>query len=217
MLVVDADYVASFKRWTIILLFLNALNVYLLANLLDVQKFTKENLFILCIGAFLFDPTFSGLMNGQDTAFLLLGAALWAWGFFSRRYFLSGLGLSLTVVRPQIALFLAIPFFFRNRNVFWGFFVGGIVLVVISFSLLRVEGTIKFLEALRYIESTVWHENHALDMPTISGIIRRNFTISNPTPVKDLVWACYILGIAGFSWLWFKSSEVGELPKGPWR
>jgi hypothetical protein len=76
--------------------------------------------------------------------------------------------------------------------------------------LLGYEGTFKFIESIRYIESTVWHEPHALDMPTISGIIRRNFTVSDPAPIKNLVWICYLLGIVGFSMMWHKSTEINE-------
>jgi glycosyl transferase family 87 len=210
MLVSDEDYVASFKRWAIVLLFLNALNVCILVNMLEIRKFTKENLIILALGAYLFDPTFSGFMNGQDTAIVLLGAALWAYGFFSKKYTLAGIGLSLTAFRPQVALFLAIPFFFHHRKVFWGFVIGGSILVAISVGLLKYEGTLKFIAALRYIQGTVWHESHALDMPTLSGIIRRNFTVSDPRFVSNLVWVCYTLGIAGFSFLWHKSPEIDE-------
>ena len=130
--IVDEDYLLSFKRWALLLLLLNALSVVLLANLLDIKRFTRENGLILLLGAFFFDPTASGFMNGQDTAFLLLGAALWAWGLFSKKYFLAGLGLSLTTVRPQAALLLAIPFFFRHRNVFWGFVLGSSILAGLS-------------------------------------------------------------------------------------
>jgi hypothetical protein len=209
-MVVGKDYVDSFKRWAVILLIINALNVYLLVNMLEIGRFTKENLFILCSGAYLFDPTFSGFMNGQDTAILLLGAALWATGLFSKKYAFSGLGLSLTAVRPQIALFLAIPFFFRQRKIFWNFLIGSLILAAISLWLLRSDGTIRFLESLRYIEDTVWHEPHALDMPTISGLIRRNFTFSNPEPIKNFVRICYLLGIAGFCALWHRSAEINE-------
>src|SRR6266498_3348782 len=44
-ILVNEDYVASLKRWALILLFLNAINVYLLINILELKKFTKENLF----------------------------------------------------------------------------------------------------------------------------------------------------------------------------
>ena len=208
--IVDENYVDSFKRWAVVLLLLNAVNVYLLANMLEIKKFTKDNLFILYMGAFFFDATFSGFINGQDIAILLFGAIVWARGMLSRNYFLAGLGLSLTTIRPQIALFLAIPFFFRHRTVFWGFILGSLTLAVISVALLRIDGTLKFIESIRYIEGTIWREPHAFDMPTISGIIRRNFEIIDPAPVKALIWIFYLLGIAGFCVWWRKSVEINE-------
>jgi len=208
--IVSQDYLVSFKRWAVLLLLLNALNVALLASLVDLKRFTRENALILILGAFFFDPTVSGFMNGQDTAILLLGAALWVWGMFSKRYFLAGLGLSLTTVRPQAALLLAIPFLFRHRNVFWGFVLGSSILAGLSLWLLKMDGTLKFLDSLRYIESTIWVEPHSFDMPTISGIIRRNFTVTNPSLAKAFVWSCYLAGLAGFSLWWYKSPEVDE-------
>ena len=208
--IVGENYVDSFKRWAVVLLLLNAVNVYLLANMLEIKKFTKDNLFILCMGAFFFDPTFSGFMNGQDIAILLFGAIIWTRGMLSKNYFLAGLGLSLTTIRPQIALFLAIPFFFRHRTVFWGFVLGSLTLAAISVALLRIDGTLKFIESIRYIEGTIWREPHSFDMPTISGIIRRNFEIINPAPVKTLIWIFYVLGIAGFCIWWRKSVEINE-------
>ena len=208
--IVNENYVDSFKRWAVVLLLLNAVNVYLLANMLEIKRFTKEDLFILCMGAFFFDPTFSGFINGQDIAILLFGAIVWTRGMLSKNYFLAGLGLSLTTIRPQIALFLAIPFFFRHRTVFWGFILGSLTLAAISVALLRIDGTLKFIESIRYIEGTIWREPHAFDMPTISGIIRRNFEIINPAPVKALIWIFFLLGITGFCVWWRKSVEINE-------
>ncbi len=207
---VDEDYVNSFKRWAIVLLLLNVLNVHLLVKMLEMSRFTKENLVILYMGAFLFFPTFSGFMNGQDTAILLLGAILWASGTLSKKYLLAGLGLSLTTVRPQIALILAIPFLFRHRNVFWGFAIGSLILAGISLALIKIDGAYKFIESIRYIENTIWHEPHSFDMPTISGIVRRNFRITDPEPVKTMIWICYVLGVAGFCMWWYKSREISE-------
>ena len=208
--IVDEDYLLSFKRWALLLLLLNALNVYLLANLLDIKRFTRENLLILVLGAFFFDPTVSGFMNGQDTAILLLGAVILLAGMSSKKYFIAGLGLSLTTVRPQVALFLAIPFLFRSQKVFSGFVLGSSILAGISVWLLKTDGVIKFIESIRYLETTIWIEPHSFDMPTISGIIRRNFTVTNPTLAKTFVWICYLAGIAGFCVWWHKSDEINE-------
>lgn len=209
-LIVNEDYDASFQRWAVILLLLNIINVSLLVRLVDKSKFTKQNWLFLCAGAFLFDPTFSGFMNGQDIALLLLGVILWMWGLFEGKDFLAGLGLSLATLRPQLALFLALPFFFHRRNVFWGFALGSLILGTISVGLLRLDGTIKFVESIRYIEGTIWYQQHAFDMPTISGILRRNFTMLNPMLVKNVVWICYLLGIVGFCAWWYRSQEINE-------
>jgi hypothetical protein len=211
-LVVDENHIASFNRWAILLTLLNALNVYLLAGLLKQHNFTKENLFILYLGTFLFYPTFSGFVNGQDTEFLLLGAVLWALGMFSQKYFLAGIGLSLTTVRPQIAIFLAIPFLFRYRNVFWGFVLGSSILAAFSIALIGMDGAFQFIQSIKFIEGTVWYQPHAFDMPTISGIVRRNvvFTTSNLLPIKTMIWVCYLLGMTTFCIWWFKSKEITD-------
>ena len=149
-------------------------------------------------------------MNGQDDAILLLGLAIWLWGMFSERPFLAGLGLSLTIVRPQTALFLAIPFLFKQRKVLWGFALGGLILVIISWALVKTEGMISFINSLKVIESTIWIEPHTLDMPTISGMIRRNFKVIDITFVRNLIWGCYLAGIIGFCIVWHKSKEILE-------
>ena len=174
-LIVDSNYINSFIRWAIVLLFLNAISSYLLVQTLREGDFKKEEIIILFAGIFLFFPAFSAFMNGQDDAILLLGLAIWLWGLFSEKPFLAGLGLSLTTVRPQTALFLAIPFFFKQRKVFWGFALGSAILVIISWALVKTEGMISFINSLQVIESTIWIQPHTLDMPTISGMIRRNF------------------------------------------
>ena len=76
-LIVDSNYINSFVRWAIVLLFLNAASSYLLLQSLREGDFGKEETFILFAGIFLFFPAFSAFMNGQDDAILLLGLAFW--------------------------------------------------------------------------------------------------------------------------------------------
>ena len=209
-LIVDSNYINSFIRWANILLFLNTASSYLLVKALRQGNFGKEETFILFAGMFLFFPAFSAFMNGQDDAILLLGLAFWLWGMFSERPFLAGLGLSLTTVRPQTALFLAIPFLFKQGKVLWGFVLGSLILVIISWALIRTTGMISFINSLKVIESTIWIEPHTLDMPTISGMIRRNFKMIDITFVRNLIWGCYVAGIIVFCIVWHKSKEILE-------
>jgi hypothetical protein len=162
------------------------------------------------LGTFLFFPAFSGFINGREDVILLLGAIIWISGVLSKKYFLAGLGLSLTAIRPQMALILAIPFFFRHRNVFWGFALGSSLLAGINLAIDGIDGAVKYIESIRYIENTVWYEPHSFDMPTISGIIRRNFEFDDPGPIKTFVWTCYGFGIAAFSIMWHRSAEITE-------
>ena len=141
---------------------------------------------------------------------MLLGACIWMWGLLSESYWISGLGLSLTTVRPQIALFLAIPFFFRHRIVFWGFLLGSSLLAGLSFWMLKLEGTLQFMESIQYIENTIWLEAHANAMPTFSGFIRKNFYELNIPLTKSVVWASYVLGMFGFCWLWHGKARIAE-------
>jgi hypothetical protein len=176
----------------------------------DVRGFTRENLIILAMGTCLFFPTFSGFMNGREDGIVLLGMILWTWGIFSEKYFLAGLGLTLTTTRPQIALILAIPFFFRHQKAFWGFVLGGSIFAAFNLALVGIDGAMKYLESIRYIEATIWNEPHSFDMPTISGLIRRNFEFTDPGPVKALVWVCYLLGILFFCAYWYGSDRIDE-------
>jgi hypothetical protein len=209
-LIVDSNYIPSFIRWAIVLLFLNAISTSIFVRVLSSRDFKKEEIIILFAGIFLFFPTFSAFMNGQDDAILLLGLAIWLWGLFSEKPFIAGLGLSLTTVRPQTALFLAIPFLFKRRKVFWGFALGGAILVIISWALIKTEGMLSFINSLKFIESTIWIQPHALDMPTISGMIRRNFQVTDITFVRNLIWGCYAVGVIVFCIVWYKSKEILE-------
>lgn len=206
--IVNADYINSFIRWAIVLLLLNTASASILVQTLPRGMFNKEETITLLAGIFLFFPTFSAFMNGQDDAILLLGLAIWLWGLFSQKPFIAGLGLSLTTVRPQTALFLAIPFFFKQRKVFWGFALGGAILVIVSWALVKTEGMISFINSLRVIESTIWIEPHTLDMPTLSGIIRRNFQTFDVAFARNLIWGSYLAGIIGFCIVWYKSKEI---------
>jgi hypothetical protein len=207
-LVTEADFVVSFNRWSVLLLLFNALNTTLLIRTVRASQFTREQLFILFTGTFLFFPTFSGLMNGQDDALLLLGATIWMLGLFSGNQLLAGLGLSLTTIRPQIALFLAIPFLFRDRKVFWGFTLGAASLALFSVALIGFDGMSDFIYSLRVLEGTIWVQPHALDMPSLSGVIRRNIEITDIEPVRVFLWGIYAVGIITFSIIWHSSKEI---------
>ncbi len=213
-LVTDADYVASFRRWSALLLLLNTLNVYVLVRTLPADVQGRAGMLLLYAAAFIFYPTFSGFMNGQDDAILLLGAGLWTLALLRGKPLLAGLALGLTTVRPQIALFLAIPFLFRHRRVFWGFAAGSSALALISLALIGPDGLRDFFASLRAVEASTWVQPHALDMPSVLGWIRRNFELTRPEPFRALVWALYMVGIFIFGFVWTRSRAVTRVHVG---
>jgi hypothetical protein len=209
-LITTPDYTASLIRWTIVLLALNALTVYLLLQTLPQGYFSKGETWILGLGAFLFTPTFSGLMNGQDTAVLALGTALWMHQFFNNKPFQAGLGLSLSAIRPQMAILYALPFLFKHKKVFWGAVIGGLGLA--SFSLLLIgPGQIPvYLHIIQVVESGMWNLSHATDMPTLSGFLRRNFATIYQDVYRNIVWSGFLVSLAISSIWWKKSSQITE-------
>ena len=89
----------------------------LLDRLLKAMQWKGRERMLFIAAFMLYYPTFISLLKGQDTAFLLLGGTLWVYGLLKEKDPLAGLGLAMLVIRPQIALVLAIPFIFKRRRV----------------------------------------------------------------------------------------------------
>lgn len=209
-LITTDDYTTSLTRWTIILLALNALTVFVLLQTLPKDRFSKSETWILGLGAFLFTPTFSGLMNGQDTAVLTLGAAIWMYQIFNNKPFLAGLGLSLSAIRPQMALLYTIPFLFKHRRVFLGAVIGGLGLAIFSLLLIGPNQLPDYLNIIQVVESGMWNLPHATDMPTLSGILRRNFEYMDQTIYRNIIWSAFLVGLSAISIGWKKSKQISE-------
>ena len=209
-LITSADYLPSLIRWTVILLALNFTCSLLLVRTLPQASFRRSELWAIGLGAFLFFPTFSGLMNGQDTLLLLLGTTLLLHEMLNQRDLRAGLGLSLITIRPQMAIILALPFLVRRRKIFWGFVIGGAVLVLLSLALIRVNGLLDYVKILRVVEGGMWDHPHAVDMPTISGILRRNLPALDQNIYRAIMWGGFAAGTAGICIWWARVKEINE-------
>lgn len=209
-LITGGNYIASFLRWTLILLTLNVASCLLLLCTLPTGYFGKSELWTIGLGAFLFFPTFSGLMNGQDTLLLLLGTVIWLNESLNHRDLRSGLGLSLITIRPQMAIMMSIPFLLKRRKIFWGFAIGGGALVILSLALIQVRGLMDYASILRVVESGMWDHPHAVDMPTISGILRRNLPALDQSIYRAIMWGGFAAGIAGICIWWARVKEITE-------
>ena len=134
-LVARQGYVRAFEIWACIQLAFFILSaIVLTCSIPQAQGLDK---WILFLGTVLFFPSFFNVVNGQDAAILLIGAALWMYGLQHEQDALSGLGLALTTIRPQMALVLSIPFIFKRRRVWWWFCAGAVILVLFQFDTYR--------------------------------------------------------------------------------
>jgi len=196
-LIITNNYVVSFLRWTVILITFFFLGVRLLLSILNQSGLNKTQKTITMIGTLLFFPVFTSLINGQDTIFLLLGATLFLVGFISDNPFSTGIGLSLMTIRPQLALVLAIPFLFYNRKVFIWFIIGSLALGTFVFLYIGVNGSKEFLNILVTSSQGDWYGLHPEDMPTLTGLLHRNFNNLSSSIIQIIGMAGYFLTMIG--------------------
>jgi hypothetical protein len=207
-LISTQDYMASYWRWVLIMFGLIVATLLVLNRLLRAVQWEEgsRSIFILC--CLLFYPIFVGLLKGQDTAFLLLGALVWFYGMVTKKDAVAGLGLALTVIRPQIALVLAVPFLFARRRVWWWFFGGAALLGIYCLALIGVGGVRDFLSLLRI---SALGQGFGMDqnaMFNFTGMALRLFTSANTNGVHLAAWALLLAAIIGLSVWWKVSSEI---------
>jgi hypothetical protein len=150
-----------------------------------------------------FYPVAVALTQGQDTALLFLGASAFLFLFRSNRDIAAGLALSLTVIRPQVALGLALPFLFARRRIFLGFVAGSSVLVLYSMTLVGLNGAIQLLEL---VGLTGVGSDMAIGrsrMPNFAGFLHRALD-NDSAALPTTVWTTWLVFIAA-SCAWWKA------------
>lgn len=150
-------------------------------------------------------------MNGQDTSILLFGTVIWAYGVLHNREWLAGLGLSLTMVRPHIALLLAIPMLFRYPRVFLAFAIGSGTLAFISFAILGIQGTREFINIIFISAGGDWYGVKQDVMFNLLGLLMRTFTWVKADTIRLLGWIVYIATIIALAFIWRKSGGRKEI------
>jgi hypothetical protein len=207
-LLTDSHYVASFYRWIFLLIILYVLALILLSKVLKHYDIDKQVIWVTGIGSFLFLPLFFSLMNGQDTAFLLLGVAIWFYGLISGKETLAGLGLSLSVVRPHISLLLAIPMLFSYRRVFFAYIISAGSLALMSVLIVNLEGSRAFVNILLISAAGQWHGMKEEAMYNLIGILTRALPGFEATNIRTLGWAVYFLAVLGLILLWARKKDL---------
>jgi hypothetical protein len=207
-LIVTDNYVASFVRWLAILLVFFLLDTYILISVVRNTGLNRKEYIVLATGTMLFFPVFMSLMNGQDTAFLFLGAALLLWGFLNEKPASAGIGLSMMTIRPQLALILAIPFLFQKRKIWWWFLLGSVSLGIFTLAFLGMEGTQHLIRILLTSSQGDWYGLHPEEMPTLTGLLHRSIPALSSRVIQVIGMAGYLISMAGLCLTWRKSKQI---------
>ncbi len=206
LLVTTSNYIASFYRWLVVLLIFHLFSLMLLAFLFRSYGWPRKDVWLLAIAGLLFYPIFGAYLKGQDSAFLLFGVTVWAYGLLTGKDKIAGLGLGLAVMRPQVALVLALPFIFKRRKVWWWFVGWGLILLLYFTLLIGVQGLKDFIQTLFLSGAGMGIDINA--MPTLMGaIVRVNPAI--PVQTLDVIgYGGYGLAILFLCFVWLKSREI---------
>jgi len=206
-LVTTMDINESYLRWISILILFQLASIGLLIKVTKIFMWSRSDILIMLVSGLLFYPTYVGLIRGQDSTFLLLGICLWVVGLTTSEDRAAGLGLAMAMIRPQIALVLAIPFLIKRRRVWWWFLIWGFVLLILSYIFIGLNGIIGFGQAilLSSQDLILLLEKYA----TFMGAIIRIFPGISNEEIYTIGYFGYLISILCLCYLWSKSSNIG--------
>ena len=208
--VISGNYVASFYRWAVLLLVLTMAGMVLLVGILRRAGWRQAETWLMAAGMITFFPLFVSLLNGQDTAFTFLGLCLYLAGFLTGRDWLAGVGLALTIIRPQVTVLLAVPFLFRRQKVFGWFCLAGGVLGGISLAAVGEEGLRGFLNLLLVSASGEWYGLKEQLMVNLVGLLWRIAPGLGANLIHWTGWVVYGITLIGLCILWRRTRLITE-------
>ena len=206
-LIAGRSYLISFMIWSALLVLIYGIGTWILIRIVHPGRPYD---WLSAAAILTFYPLFISLMNGQDTAFVFLGLCLWLAGLLSGDDRMAGLGLSLTTVRPQLALLLAVPFLFRRRKVLAWFCVGVGILGLVSLAAVGLRGIHGFFVQISVSASGEWYGLKESLMVNLVGLLWRIAPGLGGEIIHGFGWAFYGLVVVGLCVLWARSSEIRE-------
>lgn len=204
------NYILAFHIWAFLMLMVIILSALIATR--SFREITPSNQVAIGVGVTLFFPLFISLVNGQDTAILLLGAVIWYYGLTKNANQVAGLGLALTTIRPQIALMLAIPFLFHpsRRSVWWWFCLGGAALTAVSVLIIGFDGVQNFLGILSISAAGEGFKINEIAMVNLIGSVNRFLPGLNAEIIRAVGWAAGFLCLVFLSLVWRRASDITD-------
>lgn len=203
-LITTDDYYLSYLRWDLILWLLIGLCCWILIKLLVQKGWRLWEASLVGLQAILFYPVFISVLIGQDTAFVLLGALLWMQAIQQENDWLASIGLGLLLLRPHLALALALPTFLIRRVTRKYLSIILILSGLESFILIGWGGIKDYINALII---SAQGQGYGMNMPSMvnfTGFLLRVFPNIDILLINFLKWGGYLLTIVCICILWWK-------------
>jgi hypothetical protein len=200
-LVSNNNFDSSYYRWTILMLIAASICI------LPAHRISGE--WKNSIQSLLFFPLIIAIALGQDTPFILLAVLSWACLLIRKKDFLSGLVLSVTVLKPQIAILLAVPLLFSRPRAFAGFSVGAILLTIYSLILIGPQGFRDLFGIVNVMSQGTGFGINSKAMINATALLVRAGQSAKWS------WAIFALGVVIISLIWKKlGTSLNELVMG---
>ena len=207
-LLAGLPYRAAYLYFAGLLLLLAAAGLPVLAGALRRNGWPASAVWIALAGILLFEPLFVSILKGQDSVLLLLGGLLWLSGMLREDDRMAGLGLALTLIRPQVAVILALPFLFRRRGIWWWFAAGGLALGLYSLLLVGWQGALDYLHVLSLSAGGAGYGMSEAGMFNFTGLLVRLLPAADPAFVHTLGWGLLALALAVLCVLWRLAKSI---------
>ncbi len=199
-LLINKAYIPSFCRWALMLIAVYGIAIIPISQTYP-EHWRKQSRWI-SLSVLTFFPFSVSLIIGQDTAFLALGTALFIAGIWKNDDWLAGLGLTVMLVRPHIAVLIAVPVFFRRPMAFLWFLVFSLVLTVFSVFLISIEGVKDFINILLISTQGEWYGMNEAKMLNILGLLIRTLPEINDDVKRIFSWLLFVFSAIFLSLMW---------------
>jgi hypothetical protein len=198
-------FLPAYITWICIQLFLLALCLWIIKSkwINGTQGLQKQ--FVYLLSLILFYPIFISILKGQDSIVVFFAVVIWITAIVQRQYILAGIFLAFCLLRPQIALVLAVPFLFIQSKVWWSFVITAGLMVFCSLALVGFTGVFDYIAIL---SATAQNSQYIMNQEaTVNfiGLLIRLFPEANPSLIQGIGWIYYFLAIIVLSVIFKKA------------
>ncbi len=208
-LVAAFDYRSAYLLWNVLSFFFILLNAFLVYKIVRKAGWETAPTWFFTIQVVLFYPIFVSLCKGQDTIVVLIGLSICLAGLYAQDEKKTGLGLALLVMRPQIAIPLALPFVFKQRKTWWWFVAFALILGLFSLLMIGGKGALDYVHLLLLSDNGESITIHQYDMYDLKGALIRAFVGRESNRVIDIAsWLAFAANCVFLCALWQKSARI---------